>query len=264
MVAENAQYWPGVVRAAEILTAGAIGTLVTARAWCCTPFMPQFYAPDGWRFSVASAGGGIAIDAGSHFIRPLRMWCGELDEVVAVTGRPQSAMEGESLCRALIRFTSGIVGSFDAMLAVASGATVPRFQLTGRAGEIVIDAAHVRLTGAAGGAGTVEGESAYLRSYKGEWRDFEAAVLWGATEAALQGSRRWAAQFRSEAAILEPELAHADLAERRVAGRSLSLERAVDLALRVVEEELALGSGAEIRAGGGAAGSADTPRRQRP
>src|SRR5262245_25051874 len=119
MVAENAQYWPGVVRAGEILAAGAIGTLITARAWCCTPFMPQFYARDGWRFSVASAGGGIAIDAGSHFIRPLRLWCGELDEVVAVTGRPQSAMEGESLCRALVRFTRGVVGSFDAMVAVA-------------------------------------------------------------------------------------------------------------------------------------------------
>src|SRR5262249_2307969 len=77
-------------------------------------------------------------------------------------------------------------------------------------------------------------------------RPQDAAVLWGATEAALQGSRRWAAQFRAAAAALEPELAHADLAERRVAGRSLSLKRAVDLALRVVEEELALGSAAEV------------------
>src|SRR5262245_40244501 len=51
MVAENAQYWPGVVRAAEILAAGAIGTLVTARAWCRTPFMPQFYGPAGRRVS---------------------------------------------------------------------------------------------------------------------------------------------------------------------------------------------------------------------
>jgi predicted dehydrogenase len=204
MVAENAQYWPGVVRAAELLAAGAIGTLVTARAWCCTPFMPQFYAPDGWRFSVASAGGGVAIDAGSHFIRPLRMWCGELDEVVAVTGRPQAAMEGESLCRALVRFASGVVGSLDALLAVASGTAVPRFQLTGTAGEIVIDAAHVHLIGAMGGAGTVEGESAYLRSYEGEWRDFEAAVLDGTPlaappESSLAELRAALAMYRSAA-----------------------------------------------------------------
>jgi predicted dehydrogenase len=204
MVAENAQYWPGVLRAKRLLDEGAIGTLVTARAWCCTPFMPEFYAEDGWRFSVASAGGGVAIDAGSHFLRPLRMWCGEIRDVVAVTGRPQAAMEGESLCRALCRFESGVVASFDAMLAVAAGATVPRFELTGTAGEIVIDATHVRLFPASGGAGTVAGESAYLESYAGEWRDFEAAVLDGTPlaappRAALGELRAALAMYRSAA-----------------------------------------------------------------
>jgi predicted dehydrogenase len=141
------------------------------------PFMPEFYAADGWRFSVAAAGGGVAIDAGSHFLRPLRMWCGELVDVVAVTARPQDAMEGESLCRALCRFESGMVASFDAMLAVAAGAPVPRFELVGTTGEIVVDATHVRLFDARGDAGTVVGDSAYLDSYAGEWRDFESAVL---------------------------------------------------------------------------------------
>ena len=204
MVAENAQYWPGVLRARELLAGGAIGTLVTARAWCCTPFMPEFYAPGGWRFSVESAGGGVAVDAGSHFLRPLRMWCGELDEVVAVTGRPQAAMEGESLCRALCRFEGGVVASFDAMLAVAAGARVPRFQLTGTAGEIVIDAAEVHLLPATGGAGTVVGESGYLASYAGEWREFEAAVLDGAPlaagpESSLGELRGALAMYRSAA-----------------------------------------------------------------
>jgi len=184
MVAENAQYWPGVARARELLAEGAIGRLVTARAWCGMPFMPQFYAKGGWRYAVASAGGGVVIDAGSHFLRPLRLWCGELIDVVAVTGRPQADMEGESLCRALCRFDSGVVASFDAVLAVAGGAGIPRFQITGTAGEIVIDATHVRLFGPTGGAGTVEGESAYLRSYEGEWRDFEGAILDGTPLAA--------------------------------------------------------------------------------
>jgi len=184
MVGENAQYWPGVVRAKALLDEGAIGTLVTARAWCCTPFMPEFYAEDGWRFSLASAGGGVAVDAGSHFLRPLRMWCGELVDVVAVTARPQVAMEGESLCRSLCRFERGVVASFDAMLAVAAGARVPRFQLTGTAGEIVIDGTQVHLFPASGGAGSVVCESGYLASYAGEWRDFEAAVLDGAALAA--------------------------------------------------------------------------------
>jgi hypothetical protein len=56
----------------------------------------------------------------------------------------------------------------------------------------------------------------------------------------------------------------AGFGEDRVAGRSLSLERAADLALRVLDEELAAASAAEVREGGGAAASADTPRRQGP
>ena len=179
LLAENAQYWPGVVHAKQLLEERAIGELLTARAWCCMPFLPQFYSGDAWRFSVASAGGGVAIDGGSHFLRPLRMWCGELTEVVAVTARPQTVMQGESLCRALCRFDSGIIASFDALLAVAAGASVPRFQLTGTAGEIVIDATDVRLHDAKGGSGSVVGPSAYLQSYEDEWRDFEAAVLDG-------------------------------------------------------------------------------------
>jgi predicted dehydrogenase len=132
------------------------------------------------------------------------MWCGELAEVVAVTGRPQAAMEGESLCRALCRFEGGVVASFDAMLAVAAGARVPRFQLTGTAGEIVIDAAEVHLLPATGGAGTVVGESGYLASYAGEWREFEAAVLDGAPlaagpESSLGELRGALAMYRSAA-----------------------------------------------------------------
>lgn len=204
MVGENAQYWPGVLRAKQLLEEGAIGALITARAWCCTPFMPEFYAADGWRFSVEAAGGGVAIDAGSHFLRPLRLWCGEIDEVVAITARPQAAMQGESLCRALCRCAGGVVASFDALLAIAAGASVPRFQLTGTQGEIVIDARDVHLIGASGGAGAVMGQSGYLDSYAGEWRDFEAAVLDGTPLAAPASSslgelRAALAMYRSAA-----------------------------------------------------------------
>ena len=32
MVAENAQYWPEIVRAKQLIDAGAIGEIITARA----------------------------------------------------------------------------------------------------------------------------------------------------------------------------------------------------------------------------------------
>jgi hypothetical protein len=75
----------------------------------------------------------------------------------------------------------------------------------------------------------------------GRRRAQEAAMLWGAWEAALHVHPRWQ-YVRRSLAPLKAELARADLNERRIAGRSLALERAVDLALRVVEEELAVGT----------------------
>src|SRR5215470_7727056 len=72
-VAENTQYWPEVVATKRLLDDGAIGQVVTARASFAIPPMPQFYGgPNPWRLDNAIAGGGIALDAGSHWIRPLR------------------------------------------------------------------------------------------------------------------------------------------------------------------------------------------------
>jgi hypothetical protein len=57
-------------------------------------------------------------------------------------------------------------------------------------------------------------------------------------------------------------LVPAEFDEHRAAGRKLSLERAADLALQILDEELAAASAGEGQEGGGAAGSAETPRRQ--
>src|SRR5262249_60498935 len=74
LLAENAQYWPAVTRTKDLLDDGAIGELVTARAWCSTALFPLFYHQDSWRHSTAAAGGGGVIDAGPHFLRPPRVW----------------------------------------------------------------------------------------------------------------------------------------------------------------------------------------------
>jgi hypothetical protein len=57
-------------------------------------------------------------------------------------------------------------------------------------------------------------------------------------------------------------VASASLDEDRIAGRELSLERATDLALHVLDEELAAESAAAVPEGDGAAGIAHTPRHQ--
>jgi UDP-N-acetyl-2-amino-2-deoxyglucuronate dehydrogenase len=179
-VAENAQYWPEIVLTKQLIDEGAVGEVITARAWHCATPMDEFHGPGSWRFSVAEAGGGVAIDAGSHWLRPLRMWLGELVDVVAVTGRPYRDMEGESLCRALCRFDSGVVASFDALLSPGPVAPLPLFQITGSLGEIVIDVlGRVKLYDGSDPRGAVVGQGGYLQSYEAQWAAFETAVLDG-------------------------------------------------------------------------------------
>jgi UDP-N-acetyl-2-amino-2-deoxyglucuronate dehydrogenase len=139
MVAEQAQYWPDAQAVRELIQAGAIGEIITARAFFGGPARPSDGGPRPWRYDMAMAGGGITMDGGAHWIRPLRMWLGEIDEVVAVTARPQVEMDGESLARAILRFRSGVVAVFDALHAGAVMGPGEEFRVTGTEGEILIE-----------------------------------------------------------------------------------------------------------------------------
>jgi predicted dehydrogenase len=203
MVGENAQYWPEVVTARELIAEGVIGEVVTARASIFFPPLAGYYGGERpWRFDLATAGGGIAMDTGSHWLRPLRMWLGEVDEVVAALGRPFAAMEGESLVRALLRFRSGVVASFDALLSEAPLAPELLFRITGSAGEIAIDGlGRVLLYDGGDRKGRPAAEPAgYMKSYAGELRDFEGAVLDGTPLAA--GPEEALGELRSALAMV--------------------------------------------------------------
>ena len=187
MVAENAQYWPEVLTVRDLIGDGAIGDVITARAATFFPALGDFYGGDSpWRFDAAAAGGGVVIDTGSHWLRPLRVWLGETDEVVAALGHPHPDMEGESLCRALVRFESGVVAAFDAMLTTGAIAHQPLFTVTGTKGELTVEGSGwVKLYDGSDWKGTKVGEQGgYLQSYEGELADFAAAVLDGTPPAA--------------------------------------------------------------------------------
>ena len=139
MVAEQAQYWPDVRQVQELIQAGAIGEIITARAFFGNPAPAPLNGPKPWRYELAVAGGGVTIDGGAHWLRPLRMWLGEVDEVVAVTGRLLAEMEGESFMRSLLRFQSGVVAVFDTLYGGAVLGTSEEFRVTGTLGEVVIE-----------------------------------------------------------------------------------------------------------------------------
>lgn len=187
MVAENAQYWPEVLTAQRLIADGAIGDLITARASFAIPPLPAYYGGDNaWRLDNAVAGGGIALDTGSHWIRPLRLLLGEVDSVIGAVGRPFPAMQGESLVRALLQFRAGPVAILDGIMREPPFVPEPMFRITGARGEITIERpGRTVLWTAAHPDGEQIGEVAgYLRSYPPEFADFAAAVLDGTPLAA--------------------------------------------------------------------------------
>lgn len=99
-----------------------------------------------WRFSKEIMGGGVVIDGGAHWIRPLRMLLGEIDEVVGTTARPVSDYEGESLGRALFRHESGVTSVYEASVLPEGAAFGPKgsgWQVIGTKGEVRVDAGSV-------------------------------------------------------------------------------------------------------------------------
>jgi predicted dehydrogenase len=139
MVAEQAHYWPDARLVQQLIRDGVIGDIITAHAYFGNPAPTTSPMPRPWRYDLAQAGGGITIDGGAHWLRPLRMWLGEVAEVSAVTGHPLAAMEGESFTRALLRFDSGVVALFDTLYGGAVLGPGEEFRVTGTQGEIVIE-----------------------------------------------------------------------------------------------------------------------------
>lgn len=183
MVAEQSQYWPDALKVQQLIGEGAIGDIITARAFFGGP-VGSGWGSKPWRYELAKAGGGITIDGGAHWIRPLRMWLGEVDEVVAVTGRPLADMEGESLARALLRFQSGVVAVFDALRAGSFMGPGEEFRVTGTEGELLVE------KGRSGrvllytkdypeGKALLEKDAGRSASFGYELQDFALAVLEG-------------------------------------------------------------------------------------
>ncbi len=156
-----------------------------------------------WRLERGRTGGGITIDGGSHWIRPLRMWMGEIDEVIAVLDYPSERMEGESLARALFRFTSGKVAGFDALAMDSPVGPDDWFHVVGTKGEMVIGSGFdgpLMLYDEAHREGMrIENTMGYFTSFGPELEDFASAALDGTPPAA--GPEQSLGELRTALAI---------------------------------------------------------------
>jgi UDP-N-acetyl-2-amino-2-deoxyglucuronate dehydrogenase len=189
MIAEQAQYWTDITKARQLMDEGAIGEVLNASGNFYDRVTLDPDAPIPWRFDIERSGGGLSIDGGAHWIRPLRMMMGEIEEVIAVTGRHVPQMQGESWAQALFRFKSGTSAAFTALNVTTAAAPVEMFRISGTEGELLITGGrngelvlyngdHPR------GHAVMDATQGKMNSYGEELKDFTEVVLDGTSPAA--------------------------------------------------------------------------------
>jgi predicted dehydrogenase len=133
MVAENFRYMPAFRHVHALLTAGAVGPLRTLHL-----IARGYRQHSGWRLG-ASAGGGVLIDGGIHYVHNLRWWGGEVRRVFALRPPQTVGLGGEDAVELLAELPGGVVGFLSNSLGARG---VPRVQwssVTGVDGTIFAD-----------------------------------------------------------------------------------------------------------------------------
>jgi predicted dehydrogenase len=169
MVAENVWFEAGLLKIRELLASGAIGTVSLVQISRDVWTSEEDLAERPWSQWQKTAGGGIMIFGGVHDFEKARMLFGEISHLSAARAPQRLAgMEGDDTSVALMRFTSGAVGtmveSFSAMTPVtSSGAELHTLRVDGSRGSIMYEGGgqvHVfsspAATRASSVAGTVE------------------------------------------------------------------------------------------------------------
>jgi predicted dehydrogenase len=90
-VGEHSQFWHEVLLAKAVIDSGEMGRVLSCRARLAKS--KQDFAASGHDLPGGSArpdalrvGGGFMFDSGLHWIRPLRIWMGNVDSIIAVGG----------------------------------------------------------------------------------------------------------------------------------------------------------------------------------
>jgi predicted dehydrogenase len=154
MVAENELFRPLYRKVKALLEEGAIGrpALIQMTRQCY--LTRSFLEERRWFLSAEAAAGGMMMSGGVHDFSTARMLLGEVESVYALRA-PQRflEMEGDDTSVAVVRFRSGVVGTFVQSfvmksLVTAAGPEIHSLRLDGELGSLVVESAqenHLRL-----------------------------------------------------------------------------------------------------------------------
>lgn len=112
MVGENIRYDSAFLKIRDLLEEGAIGEVSLAQITRDVWMTEQDLQERPWFQREGTAGGGIMMSGGVHDLEKARMLFGEISHISAVRApQRQWGMEGDDTSVAMVRFTSGAVGT---------------------------------------------------------------------------------------------------------------------------------------------------------
>jgi 1,5-anhydro-D-fructose reductase (1,5-anhydro-D-mannitol-forming) len=106
-IAYYRRYYPKVVRAKELLDAGAIGTPVSLQIHYSQRIPAERITPGNWRLQSQYSGGGALVDTGSHRLDLLCWLLGEPESVASLAENQEQRFDATDRESLLIRLVSG-------------------------------------------------------------------------------------------------------------------------------------------------------------
>jgi predicted dehydrogenase len=128
---------PGLIEARRLIDEGALGRLVLGQASTKWYRGQAYYDSAGWRGTWAMDGGSL-LNQGIHYVDLLRWLMGPVAEVTAVCTTQAHQIEVEDTSLAIVRFTSGAVGTIVSSTAAFPGFAA-RLEITGTKGTVIVE-----------------------------------------------------------------------------------------------------------------------------
>ena len=108
------RFTPVVQRLQSLEAAGLLGEIYSGSAYIKRYRTQQYYDSGGWRGTWQIDGGGCLMNQGIHLVDLLLWFCGDVEQVMALTSSRGREIEVETQAQALLRFRNGATGVIEA------------------------------------------------------------------------------------------------------------------------------------------------------
>ncbi|GAB5405676.1 MAG: Gfo/Idh/MocA family oxidoreductase [Aureliella sp.] len=132
-VAYYRRFYPAVLRAAELISSGELGRVLSV---ACVTGNPNRFPADDWRVVLSRGGGGPLMDIGSHRLDVFNQLLGEVKTVSAST-IDSDDYEAEQAATVLLNFQNGAHGILQCYFGTVD--SPDRLEIIGTEGRITVE-----------------------------------------------------------------------------------------------------------------------------